>query len=75
MHGTGKLQVKNGKTVFLGGDSVITGDTLIPDPRRGTGLSPNMVSRLDDHLGGLPMVDVQAGIPDFSSTRVKVVKL
>ncbi len=38
-------------------------------------MNPNMVSRLDEALGNTPMVDLIGGIPDFSSTRVKLVRV
>jgi tetrathionate reductase subunit A len=44
------------------------------DPSLGTGIRPNDLGRLDETLGNLPLVDVMAGIPDFSSTRVRIVK-
>ncbi|MEA3467904.1 MAG: molybdopterin-dependent oxidoreductase [Thermodesulfobacteriota bacterium] len=72
--GASRLAVSKGETVFLGGKKVIDKDGLIPDSKLGTGLNPNMVSRLDENLADTPMVDLTAGIPDFSSTRVKIVK-
>jgi len=33
-----------------------------------------MVSRLDENLANTPMVDLTGGIPDLSSTRVKIIK-
>ncbi len=72
-HGASQIEVRNGESVFLGGSKVISGNFLIPDPRRGKGLNSNDVSRLDHHLDNLPLIDIQAGIPDFSSTRVRVI--
>ncbi|WP_456388591.1 molybdopterin-dependent oxidoreductase [Desulfolithobacter sp.] len=74
-HGAGRVEVRDGQSVFLGGSRVVSGNSLIPDPSRGRGINPNEIARLDDHLGSLPMVDVQAGIPDFSSTRVRVLPI
>lgn len=71
-HGAGQIEIKNGSSVFLGGSKVVSGNTLIPDPKRGKGLNFNEIARLDHSLDGLPLVDVQAGIPDFSSTRVRI---
>lgn len=72
--GASRLFLKDGEKVFLGGRNVMDRDGLIPDPKLGAGINPNMVSRLDENLANTPMIDVQAGIPDFSSTRVKVTK-
>jgi len=33
-----------------------------------------MVSRLDPNLRNTPLVDLISGIPDFSNTRVRIVK-
>ncbi len=72
--GASRLFLKDGEEVFLGGRNVVDRDGLIPDPKLGAGINPNMVTRLDENLANTPMIDVQAGIPDFSSTRVKVIK-
>ncbi|WP_457574154.1 molybdopterin-dependent oxidoreductase [Desulfolithobacter sp.] len=71
-HGASRVEVRDGQSVFLGGSKVVSGNSLIPDPSRGRGINPNEISRRDEHLGNLPMIDIQAGIPDFSSTRVRV---
>lgn len=73
--GAGRLKIKNAATVFQGGKNVTDRKGLIPNPKFSAGLNPNDVTRLDDRLGNTPMVDLVGGIPDFSSTRVKVVKL
>ncbi|MBI4686724.1 MAG: molybdopterin-dependent oxidoreductase [Nitrospirae bacterium] len=74
--GAVSVPVKNAKTVFLGGKKVVDKKgRLIPNPRYGTGASMNYVARLDEDFANTPMVDVVGGIPDFSSTRVKIVKL
>jgi tetrathionate reductase subunit A len=74
--GGSPLTIKSGETVFLGGRSVITADgELIVDDQLRAGLNVNDVALLDEHLGGTPMVDLVGGIPDFSSTRVKIVKV
>lgn len=73
-HGASSLTVKNGAEVFMGGRQVMDKDELIADPRRGTGLNTNMISRLDENLANTPLVDLTGGIPDFSSTRVKIVR-
>ncbi len=72
--GASRLPISQGEMVFLGGREVVDKDGLIPNPKLATGLNPNMVSRLDENLANTPMVDLTAGIPDFSSTRVKIIK-
>ena len=72
--GASKLPISKGEMVFLGGKKVVDKDGLIPDPKLGTGLNPNMVSRLDENLANTPLIDLIGGIPDFSSTRVKIIK-
>lgn len=73
--GAADLEIKDGEKVFLGGSAVVTRNIMRGDASLGTGTNPNMVARLDDGLGNTPLVDVLAGIPDFSSTRVKLEKL
>ena len=73
--GASKLEIKNGKDVLQGGSEIMNEGGLIPEAKYGTGLNFNDVARLDEMLGNTPMVDLAGGIPDFSSTRVKVVKL
>lgn len=72
--GGSELNVRNAEAVFLGGASVANGDRLIPDLRYRAGVNSNMLSRLDPNLSNTPLVDLVAGIPDFSNTRVKVVR-
>jgi tetrathionate reductase subunit A len=59
---------------FLGADKVVKQGKLIAEPRYGAGINPNALSRLDTHLRNTPLVDLVAGIPDFSNTRVRVAK-
>lgn len=73
--GASPLIVKGAENVFLGGKEVCDGDRVVDSPALGKGTNPNMVGRLDENLAGTPLVDVLAGIPDFSSTRVKIEKL
>jgi len=73
--GASALPVTRGETLFLGGSEVVNSAGLIGDPRLGTGISPNLLSRLDENLGNTPLVDVVGGIPDFSSTRVNIRKI
>ena len=60
---------------MYGGKDICDGDVMKSSASLDGGTNPNMVGRLDDNLGGTPLVDVMAGIPDFSSTRIKIVKL
>lgn len=73
--GATPINVIGGENVFFGGNKVCTNGTMVADPALGTGTNPNMVGRLDEHLGNTPLVDVVAGIPDFSSTRVQIEKI
>jgi tetrathionate reductase subunit A len=59
---------------FLGGEAIVKDGKLAAEPRYGAGVNPNVLSRLDTGLGNTPLVDLVAGIPDFSNTRVRVVK-
>jgi len=73
--GASGLPVQNADKVFLGGSKVADGKGLRPNPRYGTGLPFNYVSRLDEDFANTPMVDPVGGIPDFSSTKVKIQKI
>ncbi len=73
--GASRLEVRNGDKVFMGGRKVSDGRYLIPDPALGTGMNPNYVTSLDEAMANTPMVDLVGGIPDFSSTRVKVLRV
>lgn len=73
--GAGPLEVPNGEKAFLGGSQVVVNGQLVAEPRYGAGLNTNMVSRLDANLNNTPLIDLVAGIPDFSNTRVKLVKV
>lgn len=68
------LAVKDAASVFLGGAAVADGDRLTPREAYRAGINPNDVARLDPALGNTPLTDAVAGIPDFSSTRVRVAK-
>ncbi len=70
--GASSIFVKDGAKVFLGGTDVIAGNMLKADPALSKGLTPNKITRLDEGLANTPLVDPVGGIPDFSSTRVKV---
>ncbi len=73
--GGGRLQVKDGPSVFQGGADLFEGENLVSDPAYRTGLNFNDVARLEQGLANTPMVDSLGGIPDFSSTRVKLRKV
>ncbi|MGL1930898.1 MAG: molybdopterin-dependent oxidoreductase [Desulfotalea sp.] len=73
--GANAINVRGAKNVFLGGKDICEGDTLKPAPALGKGTNPNMVGRLDENQANTPLVDVLAGIPDFSSTQVKIEKI
>lgn len=73
--GAGELEIVNGASVFMGGASVMRGRSLVPNALFAKGLNFNDVALLDDQLGRTPMVDLVGGIPDFSSTRVSVIKV
>ena len=70
--GAARLPVRNAEEVFLGGKKVADKDGLIPNPRHAAGLNPNDLGRLDENFAHTPLVDPVGGIPDFSSTRVRV---
>ncbi len=72
--GASRLPVRDADKVFLGGSSVADAGGLKPDPRHATGLNYNDIARLDEDFGNTPLVEVCGGIPDFSSTRVKVIR-
>ncbi|TCK03454.1 4Fe-4S dicluster domain-containing protein [Phorcysia thermohydrogeniphila] len=74
-HGASPVYVENAKKVFLGGDKVTDGNYTKVDPRRGLGVTMNLLTRLDEGLYNLPLVEPIAGIPDFSSTRVRIEKV
>ncbi|MBT8338512.1 MAG: molybdopterin-dependent oxidoreductase [Desulfatitalea sp.] len=73
--GASPLSVEKAETVFIGGPSVVRNGTLMPVPRFAKGLNPNDVALLNPDLNRTPMVDPVSGIPDFSSTRVKIAKM
>ncbi len=74
-HGASPLYVENAEKVFLGGKSIAEGNRTKVDRRRGVGVTMNRLTRLDEKLYNFPLVEPIAGIPDFSSTRVKVEKV
>lgn len=73
--GASPLQVKGAPRVFMGGAAICTGDLVHASAPLEAGVNPNMIGRLDPNLDNTPLVDTLAGIPDFSSTRVRVIRL
>jgi anaerobic selenocysteine-containing dehydrogenase len=74
-HGASSVYIEKAPSVLLGGEKVARGNWTKVDPRRGVGVTMNRVTRLDPELFNLPLVEPIAGIPDFSSTRVRIEKL
>ncbi len=72
--GASPVQVAGAKDVFLGGVEVCDNNGVVGLAALGAGTNPNMVGRLDSNMANTPLVDVLAGIPDFSSTRVTIEK-
>lgn len=70
--GASSLTIRNAKYVMLGGETVTQGDIVISDQSLGKGINPNELSDLDYDLGNTPLIDLVGGIPDFSSTCVRV---
>lgn len=73
--GASPLRVGRASEVFLGGPSVAKADRLLPDPSLGRGINSNFVTNLDPALANTPMVDLLGGIPDFSSTQVRIQRI
>ncbi|MGD9159036.1 MAG: molybdopterin-dependent oxidoreductase [Desulfobacteraceae bacterium] len=73
--GASPLKIKNGESVFAGGRDVNGDSGLISEKKYGKGINFNDIARLDEKMNNTPMVDLVGGIPDFSSTRVKVIKV
>ena len=72
--GASSLPISSAETLFLGRETVADRNGLRGNPALGTGTPPNDLGRLDESLGNLPLIDVLAGIPDFSSTRIRLEK-
>jgi len=72
--GGSPLKVTRGESAFLGGEKIMKKKTLIANQNYRKGLNMNNITRLDQALGNTPMVDLAGGIPDFSSTRVKITR-
>jgi tetrathionate reductase subunit A len=73
--GASALTVKDAETVFLGKKTVASGNRLHANPALGTGVNPNTLSDLAPDLANTPVVETLSGIPDFSSTRVRLIKV
>ena len=74
-HGASSLYVENGEKVFLGGKKVVRNGWLLPDKKRAVGIPVNALTYLDPNFYNLPLLETFSGIPDFSSTKVKIEKL
>ncbi len=73
--GASSLPIRGAETLFLGGEKIADRNGLRGNSSLGTGIQPNDLGRLDPSLGNLPLVDVLAGIPDFSSTLIRLQKV
>jgi len=75
-HGASSFFVESGKEVLLGGSKVVKEDGwVIPDEKRKVGIPVNALTYLDSKFHNLPLLETFSGIPDFSSTKVKIEKL
>ncbi|ADU97190.1 molybdopterin dinucleotide-binding region protein [Thermovibrio ammonificans HB-1] len=74
-HGASPVYIENASSVMLGGTKVCNGNWTKVDPRRGVGVTMNRLTRRDPKMFDLPLVEPISGIPDFSSTRVKIEKV
>jgi anaerobic selenocysteine-containing dehydrogenase len=73
-HGASSFYVEGAKEAFLG-KNIIKGNTVKADKKRAVGILTNKLSRLDERMYNLPLVDPLGGIPDFSSTKVNIEKI
>ena len=74
-HGASPIYIEGAPRVLLGGEKVTNGNWTKVNPKRGVGVTMNRITRLDEELFNLPLVEPIAGIPDFSSTRVRIEKV
>jgi len=74
-HGASRLYIKNAKEILKGGETVCEKDVVKPNKSRGVGITPNLITYLDEDMYNLPLLDLLGGIPDFSSTKVKIKKI
>ncbi|AZV46988.1 molybdopterin oxidoreductase [Nautilia sp. PV-1] len=74
-HGASEIEIKNAKNILKGGAEVCKGDKVLSNPTRGVGITPNLITYLDKDMYDLPLLDLLGGIPDFSSTKVKIIKI
>lgn len=72
--GASSIEGRDLERAFLGAKTVVEQGKLVAEPRYGAGINPNVLSRLDPSLRNTPLVDLVAGIPDFSNTRVRITK-
>jgi tetrathionate reductase subunit A len=74
-HGASPVYIEGAPRVLLGGEKVTKGNWTKVDNRRKVGIAVNKLTRLDGELYNLPLVEPVGGIPDFSSTRVRIEKV
>jgi len=74
-HGVSSLFIVDGEKVFMGNKNIINNDRIITDNKRSVGITPNLLTRLDEQLFNLPLVDPLGGIPDYSSTKINIEKI
>lgn len=56
-------------------DVTVDGNIIKGDPLRGTGIHPNPLFRLDDHLNGTPMSEPIGGSVSFYDSRINLIKV
>ena len=74
-HGASPVYIEGAPKVLLGGEKVTNGNWTKVKKGRGVGIAVNKLTRLDEELYNLPLVEPIGGIPDFSSTRVRIEKV
>ncbi|MFT9486460.1 MAG: molybdopterin-dependent oxidoreductase [Tepidibacillus sp.] len=69
------ISTSYGHWAYGSSDVEIDGEIVKGDPRRGTGIHPNPLFRLDDNLRGTPMSDPIGGSASFYDTKVNITKV
>jgi anaerobic selenocysteine-containing dehydrogenase len=64
-----------GHWAYGAADTVINGETIVGDPRRGRGIHANAAMRTDTHNPNTTLRDLVGGSAVFYDTRVKLVKV
>ncbi len=70
--GAQSLWIKDASKAVLGGAKVCKANEVIGNKGLGQGVNPNRLSALDPHFHNTPLVDLVGGIPDFSSSCVRI---